>query len=39
MIEHQAMTPNEWRELEDRNPLKGGDKVLQSVQFQPEVTP
>jgi HK97 family phage portal protein len=37
MIQHQAMTPNEWRALEELNPLPGGDTVLQSVQFSPEV--
>lgn len=39
MIMNQAMTPNEWRALEDMNPLPGGDEVLNSVQFQPETTP
>jgi HK97 family phage portal protein len=33
MIQHHAMTPNEWRALEDLNPLVGGDEILQSVQF------
>lgn len=33
MIQHQAMTPNEWRALEEMNPLPDGDEVLHSVQF------
>jgi hypothetical protein len=36
MIQHHAMTPNEWRALEDLNPLVGGDEILQSVQFAPK---
>lgn len=34
MIQNRAMTPNEWRALEDMNPLPGGDEPLESVQFQ-----
>lgn len=37
MIMNKAMTPNEWRALEDMNPLPGGDEVLHSVQFESEV--
>lgn len=33
MMQNQALTPNEWRALEDLNPLPGGDDVLHSVQF------
>lgn len=30
----RALTPNEWRALDDENPLPGGDKPLDSVQWQ-----
>ena len=36
MIQHKALTPNEWRALEDLNPLPGGDEPLESVQFTPK---
>jgi len=36
-IQAQAATPNEWRSLDDENPLPDGGKVLQSVQFTPKV--
>lgn len=34
-IRCQAATPNDWRALDDENPLPGGDQKLVSVQFQP----
>ena len=38
MIQHQAMSPNEWRALEEMNPYPGGDEILKSVQFNREET-
>jgi len=35
-IECQAATPNEWRGLDDENPLPDGGTVLESVQFTPK---
>jgi hypothetical protein len=32
-IECEAAMPNEWRALDDENPLPDGGKVLESVQF------
>jgi HK97 family phage portal protein len=28
-----ALTPNEWRALDDENPLPGGDRIMKSVQW------
>jgi HK97 family phage portal protein len=36
-IRCKAATPNDWRALDDENPLPGGDAPLDSVQWQPEV--
>jgi HK97 family phage portal protein len=35
-LQAQAATPNDWRRLDDENPLPDGDKVLKSVQWQPD---
>lgn len=34
MVSIKAMTPNEIRELEDMNPIEGGDEVLQMLNMQ-----
>lgn len=33
----RALTPNEWRALDDENPLPNGDSTLNSVQWEPAV--
>lgn len=35
-IQARAATPNEWRAIDDENPLPGGDDPLLSVQWQPQ---